>query len=69
MMDKMVADLKTEQEEEVKFKAYCQKEFSANEKATYEKTEDKKDLEAKIEELATLMKKFAEDNITITIYA
>jgi len=51
MMDKMVADLKTEQEEEVKFKAYCQKEFSANEKATYEKTEEKKDLEAKIEEL------------------
>ena len=61
MMDKMVADLKTEQEEEVKFKAYCQKEFSANEKATYEKTEDKKDLEAKIEELATLMKKLAEE--------
>jgi hypothetical protein len=29
-MDKMTADLKAEQEEEVKFKAYCTKEFNAN---------------------------------------
>merc|ERR1719463_450488 len=38
-MDKMVAELKQEQEEEVKFKTYCGKELDLNEKATYEKTE------------------------------
>merc|ERR1719183_2433505 len=50
-MDKMVADLKKEQEEEVKFKTYCGKELDANEKSTYEKTEQKEDLEALIAKL------------------
>merc|ERR1719359_1810434 len=59
-MDNMVADLKKEQEEEVKFKAYCQKEIDLNEKATFEKTDQKEDLEALIEKLAKLMKKLAE---------
>merc|ERR1719498_2192503 len=45
MMDKMVVNLKKEQEEEVKFKAYCTKEFNDNEKATYAKTEEKEDLD------------------------
>merc|ERR1719253_2570073 len=45
-MDKMTADLKKEQEEEVKFKTYCGKELDLNEKQTYEKTEQKEDLEA-----------------------
>merc|ERR1719305_2154668 len=48
-MDKMVAELKVEQEDEVKFKTYCTKELSNNEKETYENTEQKEDLEASIE--------------------
>merc|ERR1719377_297605 len=46
VMDKMVADLKTEQEDEVKFKANCEKEFDTTEKTTFEKTDQKADLEA-----------------------
>merc|ERR1719240_2006964 len=60
-MDKMVAELKKEQEEEVKFKAYCTKELNLNEKETYEKTEQKEDLEALIEKLAKLIKKLTEE--------
>merc|ERR1719171_146847 len=60
-MDKMVADLKKEQEEEVKFKLFCDEEFDANEKMTYKKTEEKEDLEAKIESLAALIKKLNEE--------
>merc|ERR1719478_341369 len=55
MMDKMVADLKTEQAEEVKFKANCNTEFSTNEKTTFTKKEEKADLEAKIESLTKLI--------------
>merc|ERR1719174_3258127 len=60
-MDKMVSELKAEQEEEVKFKTYCTKELNLNEKQTYEKTEEKEDAEALIEKLAKLMKKLAEE--------
>jgi len=60
-MDKMVADLKTEQSEEVKFKTYCGKELNNNEKLTYETTEQKEDLEAKIEKLNKLSKKLQEE--------
>merc|ERR1719421_263206 len=60
-MDKMVADLKKEQEEEVKFKSYCEKELNANEKQTFEKTDQKEDLEALIAKLDKLMKKLAEE--------
>merc|ERR1719174_3310141 len=60
-MDKMVADLKAEQEEEVKFKAHCTKELNLNEKQTYEKTEEKEDLEAKIAKLTKLIKKLTEE--------
>jgi hypothetical protein len=60
-MDKMVAELKKEQEEEVKFKAYCTKELDLNEKETYEKTEQKEDLEALIEKLSKLIKKLSEE--------
>merc|ERR1719188_2913545 len=48
-MDKMVADLKKEQQEEAELKAYCQKEFNQNEQETYQNTEQKEDLEAKME--------------------
>merc|ERR1719486_590694 len=60
-MDKMVADLKAEQEEEVKFKAHCTKELNLNEKQTYEKTEEKEDLEAKIAKLTKLIKMLTEE--------
>merc|ERR1712139_357243 len=45
MMDKLVAELKKQQEEEVAFKAYCSKAFNLNEKATHAKTEEKEDHE------------------------
>jgi hypothetical protein len=59
-MDKMTAELQKEQEEEVKFKAYCTKELNLNEKESYETTEKKEDLEALIEKLTKLIKKLAE---------
>jgi len=61
MMDTLVAELKKQQEEEVKFKAYCTKELNENEKATYDKNEEKEDLEAKIDQLDALLKKLAEE--------
>merc|ERR1719296_651979 len=61
MMDKMLAELKSQQEEEAKFKAYCIKELDQNEKDTYNKNEEKKDLEAKIAELTRLLEKLAEE--------
>merc|ERR1719398_680864 len=57
----MVAELKKEQEEEVKFKTYCGKEFDLNEKATYEKTENKEDLEALTAKLTKSIKKLGEE--------
>jgi len=60
-MDKMTADLKKEQEEEVKFKTYCGKELDLNEKQTYAKTEQKEDLEALIAKLSKLIKKLGEE--------
>merc|ERR1719401_1156633 len=60
-MDKMVAELKEEQEKEVKFKAYCTKELNQNEKETYENTEQKEDLEATIASLTKLIKKLGEE--------
>jgi len=56
-MDKMVAALKKEQQEEADLKEFCNKEFNQNEKETYENTEQKEDLEAKMEELEALIKK------------
>jgi len=61
MMDKMVAELKNQQQEEAEFKAYCTKEFDKTEKAVYEKKEEKKNLKANIEKLDILMKKLAKE--------
>jgi len=61
VMDKMVADLKTEQADEVAFKAHCEKEFDSTEKETFEKTDLKADLEAQIEQLAKLSKTLADE--------
>mmetsp|Transcript_138032 Transcript_138032/g.240038 ORF Transcript_138032/g.240038 Transcript_138032/m.240038 type:complete len:768 (+) Transcript_138032:66-2369(+) len=51
MMDKMVADLKAEQADEVQFKAKCGEDMNSNEKETFDKKEQKSDLEAKIDTL------------------
>jgi len=61
VMDKMVADLKKEQADEVAFKAHCDKEFDVTEKETFEKTDLKKSLEADIERLAKTSKTLAEE--------
>jgi len=61
MMDQMVAELKKQQVEEVEFKAYCTKEFDETEKATFDKTAEKKDLEAQIERLASLIETLAKE--------
>lgn len=55
MMDKMVAELKQQQADEVKFKADCTENLATNEKTIYEKGELKKDLEANMDDLASLM--------------
>merc|ERR1719247_2313912 len=60
-MDKMVADLKSEQDEEVKFKANCESEFNSNEKTTFTKKEEKEDLEAKIETVSKLVATLKEE--------
>jgi len=57
MMDKMLAELKKQQQEEAEFKAYCIKELDQNEKTTYDKNELREDLEIKIDQLATLIKR------------
>merc|ERR1719277_1109502 len=57
----MVAELKKQQEEEVKFKDYCQVEFRTTEKTIYDKSELKKDLEAKIDQLEALIERLAEE--------
>merc|ERR1719305_202241 len=61
MMNEMVAQLKTQQQEEVDFKAYCTKEFDENEKAMYTKNEEKNDLEATIEKLEALLETLAKE--------
>merc|ERR1719330_2295312 len=51
MMDKMLANLKQEQADEVQFKAYCVKELDTNEKTTFAKNELKGSLVVTIEQL------------------
>jgi len=59
-IDKMKAALKAEQAEEVKQKDYCVTEFNANEKNTAEKMSLKGDLEAKINNLGTMIEDLTE---------
>jgi len=61
VMDKMVVDLKAEQAEEVQFKAYCEKEIRTNDKITYTKTEEKEDLEAKMQSLEDAIKAYEKE--------
>ena len=60
-MDKMVADLKEEQANEVKFKAHCDKEFDATDKEKFRKNEEAEDLQNTIEKLAKLITKLTEE--------
>jgi chromosome segregation ATPase len=61
IMDKMVADLKEQQAEEVKFKDNCDSEFNTNEKMTFTKKEEKGDLEANIESATKLIATLQEE--------
>jgi hypothetical protein len=61
MMDKLVEDLKEQQKEEVKLKAYCTKELDTNEKDVFHKNEHKEDLDTKIKQLQAHMDKLAEE--------
>merc|ERR1740130_2588402 len=61
MMDKLVEDLKVQQKEEVKLKAYCTKELDTNEKDVFHKNEHKEDLDTKIKQLQAHMDKLAEE--------
>jgi hypothetical protein len=60
-MDKLATQLKREQEEEVRFKARCVKDFDKNEKAEFKKTDQKEDLEAGIKELTALTGKLKKE--------
>merc|ERR1719313_806309 len=60
-MDAMVAELKDQQKEEVKLKEFCTTEFNENEKQTYEKTEEKKDLEQAIDGLAATIERLTKE--------
>jgi len=60
-MDKMVAELKGQQEEEVKLKEFCTTEFNQNAQNTLMKTEEKEDLEMKIAKLTSLMEQLTKE--------
>lgn len=61
MMDTMVAEMKKQQAEEVKFKSYCKKELDETEKTSHDKAELKKDLETTMGLLNTRVKDLAEE--------
>mmetsp|Transcript_8678 Transcript_8678/g.19343 ORF Transcript_8678/g.19343 Transcript_8678/m.19343 type:complete len:774 (+) Transcript_8678:106-2427(+) len=61
MIDKMVADLKAEQAEEAKFKAFCQKELGENAKETQAKTMEKQDAEDEIDRLSSVIEKLEKE--------
>merc|ERR1719390_438668 len=60
-MDQMVTELKEEQAEEVKLKEYCTTEFNENEQQTYTKTEEKEDLERKMDQLKSLKERLTKE--------
>jgi len=63
-MDEMIATLKKEQEEEVTFKANCVDDFNQNEKETFEKNKEHKDLVHKIEDLTATIERLTEEIAT-----
>lgn len=61
MMDTMVEQLKKEQAEEVKTQDYCGTELKENERTVYDKKQNKKKLEAGIEQLDALMTRLSQE--------
>merc|ERR1719253_2234053 len=61
MIDKMIADLKMQQEDEVKKNDWCKAELQTNEMATMKTTDLKADLEAKIGQLEATIKRLSEE--------
>merc|ERR1719305_233076 len=60
-MDKMIAELKAQMDEEVKIKTHCTDELNQNEKQTFETNREKTLLEQKIEELTNTIKRLTEE--------
>mmetsp|Transcript_142584 Transcript_142584/g.371447 ORF Transcript_142584/g.371447 Transcript_142584/m.371447 type:complete len:778 (-) Transcript_142584:74-2407(-) len=61
MMDTMIAELKKQQADEVKFKDYCQKELKTTEKEILDKNGLKKDLESKLSQLEALTDRLGDE--------
>jgi hypothetical protein len=70
MMDKMIVELKKQQEEEYEKHETCKKDIQSNEMSTLEKETEKKDLEAKIADLTaqleSLTKELEELNMEVS---
>jgi len=61
MIEKKVEELKDEQQQEVKFRTYCNQEFKKIEKDIFTSKTEKEDLEDKINELQADVKKLGQD--------
>merc|ERR1719169_20847 len=61
MIDKMIATLKAQQADEVKKNDWCKAELQENEMATAKENDHKADLEAKIGELESTIKRLSEE--------
>jgi hypothetical protein len=60
-MDQMIAELKEEQSEEVKLKEYCTSSLNQNAQTTLQKTQDKEDIERKMEQLKSLQERLTKE--------
>jgi len=60
-MDQMIAELKEEQADEVKLKEYCTAQLNENAQTTLAKTQEKEDLERKMEQLQTLQARLTKE--------
>merc|ERR1719424_2093608 len=60
-IDEMVTDIKQQLKDDVKHKDYCTAEFAENEKTTMIATDEKSDLEAKIEDLKATIDTLTKD--------
>lgn len=61
IIETMIEDLKTQELNEVKFKAKCVSDFDKNEKMTFNKNEDREKLENKISQLERLIQKLQDE--------
>merc|ERR1719161_5165 len=60
-MDQMVKELKEQQKEEVDLKEFCNTKFNENEQQTFKNTDEKEDLEQKIDSLATEIERLTKE--------